>query len=93
MEPTRSLCRCPCALSKNQSSSVIASILEDLTIETKSISSYKRKHTSAPDERPSAQRLGYLGVTFLVLVFGEILLLDIPTLYRDMKTMISNLKN
>ncbi|XP_070196633.1 uncharacterized protein [Littorina saxatilis] len=55
---------------------------EELTVDKSGLSSTKRKVTSAPDYRPSAQGIGYVGLTFLVLSFGSILLLDLTSLCR-----------
>jgi hypothetical protein len=41
-----------------------------LTVDKKKTSSYKRKLTSAPDNRVSAQSIGYVGIVILTIVGG-----------------------
>ncbi|ESO86969.1 hypothetical protein LOTGIDRAFT_166704 [Lottia gigantea] len=49
----------------------------NLTIDKQSLSATIRKKTSAVDNRPSAQSIGYVGVIILSTVFGLLILLDI----------------
>jgi hypothetical protein len=49
-----------------------------LKVDTKNLSSTINKRTSASDDRPSAIFTGYIGAAILVLVFGVIILADLP---------------
>ena len=59
---------------------IVEETVRTLTINKRVTSKYKRQITSADDTRPSAHVLGAVGVAMLVLVFGGIILLDLPTL-------------
>ncbi|GFS14849.1 sushi, von Willebrand factor type A, EGF and pentraxin domain-containing protein 1 [Elysia marginata] len=52
-------------------------IEKELYVDATTLSSTVRRKTSAEDERPSAQSVGYLGVTLMALCFFFILALDI----------------
>lgn len=51
-------------------------IKQELTVDKTHLSSTIRKVTSAPDNRPSAANIGFVGITFLVVSFGMIVLMD-----------------
>ncbi|XP_069142082.1 uncharacterized protein [Argopecten irradians] len=53
---------------------------QETMVDQEGLSSTLRKRTSASDPRPSSAYVGYLGVTLLSLIFGGILLLDLPRL-------------
>ncbi|CAC5367390.1 unnamed protein product [Mytilus coruscus] len=85
-----STCYCPCSLTVASSSitteelqAKIDQIQTELTVDRKETSSYKRKLTSAPDNRVSAQSIGYVGVVILTVVIGLLVIIDIPTLVKD----------
>ncbi|XP_071119854.1 uncharacterized protein [Mytilus edulis] len=85
-----STCYCPCSATVASSSitteelqAKIDKIQTELTVDKKETSSYKRKLTSAPDNRVSAQSIGYVGVVILTIVIGLLIVIDIPTLVKD----------
>ncbi|XP_071082654.1 IgGFc-binding protein-like [Haliotis cracherodii] len=53
------------------------------TINTKNLSTYKRKHTSAPDPRVSARALGTFGVVILISAVCILIAIDLPVLCHD----------
>lgn len=65
--------------------SFITKIVEKLAVEKANLSSNQRKYVSAHDPRVSAQGIGYIGIIFLILVFGGILVLDFPFLISEIK--------
>ncbi|XP_033746528.1 macrophage mannose receptor 1-like [Pecten maximus] len=56
------------------------SLKQETMVNEEALSSTIRKRTSASDPRPSSAYVGYLGVALLSLIFGGILLLDLPRL-------------
>ena len=71
----------------------IDEVIKLLTLDTKQLSSYTSKFTSAEDNRPSAQTLGSLGIIVLVCVFGFIIYLDSTSLFREFKKLRNNCKS
>ena len=71
----------------NELNQTLAQIKRILKIETKNISSYRRKKRSADDKRPSARFTGYFGGFVMTLMFGGILLLDLPVILRQIQTL------
>ena len=71
----------------NELNQTLAQIKRILQIETKNISSYRRKKRSADDKRPSARFTGYFGGFVMTLMFGGILLLDLPVILRQIQTL------
>lgn len=55
----------------------IVEMKKNLTVPKKSLSSYIRAKTSAPDDRPSAQRIGSFGIAMLIASIFTIILMDI----------------
>jgi hypothetical protein len=51
-----------------------------------------RKKSSAPDDRPSATAVGYVGLASIIFTLGAMALLDITTVFRDVRVMIKNLR-
>ena len=82
------MCICACSV-KNQTSEEIRQELEQivasLTVNKKLTSSYKRKLNSAEDSRASSRYIGYLGVVFIAVVFGSIVLIDLSKLILYLK--------
>ena len=63
-------------------------ILEDLTLNPRELSSFKRTKISAKDDRPTAKAVGsVLGIGFLVTICVLIVVPDIPKLIKDFKKM------
>ncbi|KAJ8318046.1 hypothetical protein KUTeg_003137 [Tegillarca granosa] len=58
---------------------------KELSVDVKTLSSTIRKRVSAKDERPSSQLFGVFGVVFIVVVFGTIIIVDIPNLFKTIK--------
>ncbi|KAK7469800.1 hypothetical protein BaRGS_00036177, partial [Batillaria attramentaria] len=52
-------------------------IVKELQVNPQNTSSTRRKKESAEDSRTSAQGIGFVGVAFMAIVFGGILLLDL----------------
>ncbi|KAK6190970.1 hypothetical protein SNE40_002725 [Patella caerulea] len=65
----------------------VEAIHKELTVDTKNISSSVRKLVSATDNRPSAVSIGYVGVFFMALVFGGIVLLDMNVLVSAIRDL------
>lgn len=59
---------------------VIAQLENDLKVNTKNLSSSINKLISVKDNRPSSISIGVLGILFLTVIFGGIVLLDIVSL-------------
>ncbi|XP_046563390.1 uncharacterized protein LOC124272269 [Haliotis rubra] len=65
---------------------------EKLTVPTKNLSATIRKKTSAADDRPSSQTMGYFGITMITVTLGGLVLLDCTSMLRDLKIMMYNLQ-
>ncbi|XP_046558486.1 flocculation protein FLO11-like [Haliotis rubra] len=87
------LCPCQCKLVMNdkETSRIIQEIKEELHLESEQLSKQIRKRTSAPDERPSSQGIGYVAITFLSFVGILLLLADSATLSLHIHMLIANL--
>ena len=66
--------------------------MNELTVEKADLSSVRRKKTSAEDNRPSAQTVGYFGVAIIVVLAIGILVLDAGALYRDLSNLVTSCK-
>ena len=62
-----------------------------LEVEKTEIPAVKARKVSAPDSRPSARNVGMIAVTFMAFVFGGIILLDLLSLPRYIRTVRENL--
>lgn len=69
-------------------SSLLSSIVHDLTVSKDNISAVRRKKISMPDERRSAQTMGYIGVVVIVTVILGIVVLDFGALLKDIKSLL-----
>ncbi|XP_052091479.1 uncharacterized protein LOC127728247 isoform X3 [Mytilus californianus] len=65
---------------------VLQKLEKELKVDTRNLSSTVNKRISAKDSRPSAQKLGMLGIVFLSLIVGGIILADITSLPRHCET-------
>ncbi|XP_021353044.1 mucin-5AC-like [Mizuhopecten yessoensis] len=100
--PTSSCYHCFCnsnkmtSMSPEELQSQIETLKKELTVEKKDLSSWKRKLISIPDERVSAKGLGYLGAGMLAVVFGAVVIIDLPRFLNGLKifyhTMCSHKK-
>ncbi|XP_021347907.1 uncharacterized protein LOC110446889 [Mizuhopecten yessoensis] len=92
---TCSTCSCikPTPVDQNKLEESLSKLKEQLLINPKKLSSYKRALTSAPDDRKSAANIGYIGILVLCLVPGIIILLDMGRLIREFKQFIIRLRN
>lgn len=70
----------------------IEQIVAALTIDSKNTSAAQRKLISVMDDRPSSQSIGYIGVVFLSLVFGSIIILDLNVLVSHTNNLVKKLK-
>ncbi|XP_076447114.1 uncharacterized protein LOC143284298 [Babylonia areolata] len=94
-----SLCSCNCQRSSASTSmppesltSVLSSIVSELSVDRQNLSSTRRKKISAEDDRPSAQTVGYFGVAIIVATGLGIVILDSGALYRDIKKLLASCK-
>ena len=71
----------------NELSQKLAQIKRLLKIETKNISSLRRKKKSAADKRPCARFTDYFGAFVMTLMFGGILLLEVPVIFPQIHTL------
>ncbi|XP_061170760.1 uncharacterized protein LOC133180209 [Saccostrea echinata] len=65
--------------------SKINEMKKELQVNTSELTSTKMKKISAPDSRTSASVAGYVGMVFIVVVLGSIVILDLPTLIIQFK--------
>ena len=65
---------------------VAEEIVKNLTVDTKTTSSYLRSKTSAHDPRESAKYMGLLGTLLVVVPMGVILLMDVRRIITDIRT-------
>ncbi|XP_061181511.1 uncharacterized protein LOC133190057 [Saccostrea echinata] len=70
---------------------MIETMIQELKVSVKDTNAYKRRLISAPDDRPSAQRVGGVGAVVICLVILGIVLMDTPRVvnffrYHDRKT-------
>ncbi|XP_048745395.2 keratin, type I cytoskeletal 10-like [Ostrea edulis] len=62
-----------------------------LELQKKDIPAVKAQKISAPDVRPSAKYIGLIGVVSMVIVFGGIVVLDLISLPRYIRSLKENL--
>jgi hypothetical protein len=72
--------------------SKINEMKKELQVNVTELTSTKIKKISAPDSRTSASVAGYIGVTFIVIVFGSIVALDLSTLVVQIRGFCKRLK-
>ncbi|CAL1526711.1 unnamed protein product [Lymnaea stagnalis] len=88
--PEEDICVCPClpstlnfsseaATTVKEAQQKAAEIERELTLDKSSTSASTRTKTSQPDTRVSAKSIGAVGVVFIVIVFGTIVVLDISS--------------
>ncbi|XP_052227045.1 uncharacterized protein LOC127841939 isoform X2 [Dreissena polymorpha] len=68
----------------------VANIVRRLRLDKTTLTSTLRKKTSATDNRPVSKSIGYIGITFMSIVFGLIIFSDALKLWnylRQFKTM------
>lgn len=63
----------------------------ELTINVSELTSSKIKKTCAPDDRVSASVTGYVGLVFMVVVLGAVVILDMPTLILQLRGLLRRL--
>ncbi|XP_045181541.2 uncharacterized protein LOC123540515 [Mercenaria mercenaria] len=92
-------CVCPCGwvnppqnYTAEELQIIVLEIQEKLKVSKAELSSTIRKKTSAKDDRPSATAVGYVGLASIIVFISAMALLDITTLFRDMKILMSNLR-
>ncbi|XP_069131696.1 mucin-3A-like [Argopecten irradians] len=88
---------CPCikstSVNEAEMENSISKLKEQLKVDPKKLSSFKRKLTSAPDDRQSAANIGYGGVLILCVIPTVIILMDVGRLTREFKQFISRIRN
>ncbi|RUS87635.1 hypothetical protein EGW08_004620 [Elysia chlorotica] len=67
-------------------------IVRQLHVDTTTLSSTVRRKSSAEDQRPSAQSVGYLGVMLMALCFSFIFALDISNVWTRGHSLCSCVK-
>ena len=67
-------------------------IKAELTLPASNLSAAVRRKTSALDPRPSAQGVGWVGVSFATTLLLAICLLDVASLKRDLCMLVSNVR-
>lgn len=72
--------------------SKINEMKKELQVNITDLTSTKMKKISAPDSRTSASVTGYIGVIFIVIVFGSIVALDLSTLVVQIGGFCKRLK-
>ena len=70
----------------------LTELRKTLLLNTSTLSSYKRKMTSARDERTSSRAMGILGITVLVSLAVLILAIDAPLLLVHFKMLLRNVR-
>ncbi|KAK3102629.1 hypothetical protein FSP39_012768 [Pinctada imbricata] len=89
---------CPCSMYKNTTytpeelDSRIKEIKEALTVNRKETSVHKRSLISAPDERLSVKRIGYVGVSIMAALCVLIVLMDMPRSISCLKDFLRQCK-
>ncbi|KAK3100211.1 hypothetical protein FSP39_016390, partial [Pinctada imbricata] len=72
---------CPCTGSTNLTNEeiqrIINEIKEELIIDIEGLSSFRRKKSSVPDDRPLSKGLGYAAIIVLVMIGSIIILSDL----------------
>ncbi|KAK7490381.1 hypothetical protein BaRGS_00018360 [Batillaria attramentaria] len=91
--------QCPCNCGTKTTSEpedfvgIVTSMQNDLRVNRKELSRYKRTKTSAQDPRASAMRVGVTGVSFLAFVFGLLLSCDLLRVYVYLKRRTAKVSN
>ncbi|CAL1542920.1 unnamed protein product [Lymnaea stagnalis] len=90
-------CLCPSnvltsRLQSSQIDSLRSSIQKNLEVDKSELSATTRKLISVNDQRPSAQTIGFFGVTLVVVAFSGIVLLDSGILIRNIMKLIQKCK-
>lgn len=67
---------CVCFSSATPSEYEMAQLIKALILEKHTLSSFRRRKTSAKDDRPSAKSIGSMGIVLTVLPFVGVVLLD-----------------
>ncbi|XP_046546848.1 uncharacterized protein LOC124256920 [Haliotis rubra] len=80
-------------LGEEELSVLLASIVEELTVETKNLSKTVRKRISAPDSRPSSQSIGYSALSLILIPFILVILMDVPAVKKDLQNTFVKIKN
>ncbi|XP_060065915.1 uncharacterized protein LOC132546223 [Ylistrum balloti] len=66
---------------------LVVEIKEENTVDVKTLTSYRNKFISANDNRPSSKTIGSIGLIFIALLLGLILVSDVPKFIQDVKTL------
>ncbi|XP_036364683.1 uncharacterized protein LOC118765932 [Octopus sinensis] len=97
--PATPMCSCACEdVTQQPPTEEELEILKDnlkkeLAVDKKKLSKTIRAKTSAPDERQSAQGIGFIGVVLLSALPIFIFIIDLPQLYADLKTFYTNVSS
>ncbi|XP_033739919.1 uncharacterized protein LOC117327176 [Pecten maximus] len=94
---TSPICYCPCGdvtnttITPKQLESKINEIKQTLTVSKKDLSSWKRKLMSTPDDRASAQSIGYIGAAIMCSIAAIMIIMDLPRLGGDFRRFVRSL--
>ena len=67
-------------------------IRAELTVPARNLSATVRRRTSAPDPRPSARGVGWMGVAVAGGLLVAVFFLDLTSLKRDLRRLTSNVE-
>ncbi|CAC5383781.1 unnamed protein product [Mytilus coruscus] len=93
---TDTSCSCKCEdrnvpylqINSREMTERLEELKENLTISKNQTNRYRRMKTSMSDHRMSSATIGVFGVIILAVVFGSILIIDIPRLQRLIQTIL-----
>lgn len=93
---TNQVCVCSCVLISGTAADLEAKIKQlklDLTVNKTMLSSYRRKHVSIRDNRPSASYIGYFAGGLIGLFVLVIILFDMTSIIRDFRLVRYRINN
>jgi hypothetical protein len=93
---TNPVCVCSCVLISGKAADIEAKIKQltlDLTVNKTLLSSYRRKHVSITDNRPSASYIGYFAGGLIGLFVLVIILCDMTSIIRDFRLLRYRINN
>ena len=70
----------------------VENITQALYVDKKTMSSYVRSKTCEEDDRPSSATVGYVGIVFIVVHFGLMIILDLRTVYTHIRDSVRQCK-
>ncbi|KAL4217782.1 hypothetical protein ACF0H5_022520 [Mactra antiquata] len=92
-------CMCPCGwvlvqnYTKKEIEEKVLELVKKLTVSKDQLSATIRKKISASDDRPQATTVGTVAIVWLGVMVGAIIILDISSVIRDVKMLVSNVRS